>query len=84
MKKLILIAFVLLVVIVLIGCDARKEPTEWAEYVVQSGDTVYDIAVGIAPDGTDYRETEYYITEKNSIKNAMIHPLQTILIPIYE
>ncbi len=84
MKKIIFIAVVILVAILLIGCNAKKEPTKWGEYVVHSGDTVCDIAIGITPNGIDYRETEYYITEKNNIKNAMIHPGHTILVPVYE
>ena len=68
MKKLIFIAVVIVVAILLIGCSTKKEPTKWSEYVVHSGDTVCDIAIGITPENTDYRETEYYIIEKNNIR----------------
>ena len=83
MKKIIFIAVVILVAILLIGNNAKKEPTEWEEYVVKSGDTVSDIAISISHN-MDYRETEYYITEKNNIKQALIHPGQTLFVPVYE
>lgn len=85
MKKFILRTFVISAVIALVVCfNSNKMPTEWSEYVVGSGDTVYDIAIGITPNGKDYRETEYCIMEKNNIKSATIYPGQTILVPVYE
>ena len=83
MKKLLIVVAVVIVVVLLIGCKAN-EPTEWAEYVVQSSDTVCDIAISIKPDGMDYREIEHYIIAKNNIEKAMIHPGHTILVPVYE
>lgn len=83
MKNFLMVVAVVIVVVLLIGCKAN-EPTEWAEYVVQSGDTVCDIAIGITPENTDYREIEHYIIAKNNIEKAMIYPGQAILVPVYE
>lgn len=85
MKKIILntviIASLLMMVVYF---NTPKEPNGWREYVVNSGDTVCDISIDITPEGEDYRYTQHCITEKNNIKNAMIYPGHTILVPIYE
>lgn len=81
MKKIILVFSIISLVLFF---NAIKGPAEWSEYVVSSGDTVYGISIDITPDGEDYRETEYWITKKNNIQSAMIHPGQTILVPVYE
>lgn len=85
MKKIITRIAMATLVIALVGyLSASKMPNEWSEYVVGYGDTVCDISIGIAPEDKDYREVEYYITKKNNIDNASIHPGQTILVPVYE
>lgn len=83
MKKIIFIAVVLIVAILLIGCSTKKKPTEWARYVVKSGDTVCDIAISVTPNEIDYRKTEDYIIEKNNIERALLYPGDTILVPVY-
>lgn len=83
MKKILMVVAIVVVAVLLIGNSTKKEPTEWTEYVVHRGDTVCDIAISISHD-MDYRETEYYIIAKNNIEKAMIHPGQTILVPVYE
>lgn len=84
MKKLLMLIAIVIITLLLIGNIIKKESTEWAEYVVQSGDTVSGIAIGITPDDIDYRKTEHYIIKKNNIKNALLHPGQTIFVPVYE
>lgn len=85
MKKISIIAVIIFAIIVLVGCfNTHKEPTKWSEYVVRYGDTVCDISIDITPNNVDYRDTQYYIIEKNNIKNALIYPGQIILIPIFE
>ena len=84
MKKFLMVIAIVFVVVLLIGHKTDKEPTEWSEYVVNSGDTVYGISNIITPNDVDYRKTEHYIIEKNNIENAMIYPGQTILVPVYE
>lgn len=84
MKKLLMLIAIVIITLLLIGNIIKKESTEWEEYVVQSGDTVCDIAIGITPDDIDYRKTEHDITKVNNIKNALLHPGQTIFVPVYE
>ena len=85
MKKIILRVVIISSVLLLVGCfNTHTEPAEWREYVVRSGDTVCDISIDITPNNEDYRNTQYYIIEKNNIENSMIYPGQTILIPVYE
>ena len=84
MKKFLMVIAIIFIAFLLIGNSKSKEPTEWKEYVVHSGDTVYGIANHITPNDIDYRKTEHYIKEKNHIENAMIYPGQTILVPVYE
>ena len=85
MKKIILCLIIIYsIVAVATLFNTPKEPTEWTEYIVCDGDTLYDISQSITSDNQDYRETEYYISKKNNIENAMIYSGQTILIPVYE
>ena len=85
MKKIVLSMVVIYSAIaVMVHFNTPKEPTEWTEYEVCYGDTICDISQSITSDDRDYRETEYYITKKNNIENALIYPGQTILIPVYE
>ena len=85
MKKIVLIAVVLFFVIALaVYLSAPPEPIGWIKYLVHSGDTICEIAISMTPDGEDYRYTKYSIIKKNNIKNAMIYPGQTILVPIYD
>ena len=85
MKKIVLSLVILFSIIaVMVHFNTPKEPTAWTEYKVCYGDTICDISRNITPDNRDYRETEYYISQKNNIENALIYPNQIILIPIYE
>ena len=85
MKKIILSTVIIAsLLMMVVYFNTPKEPIGWSEYVVCDGETVCDIAIYITPEGEDYRYTQYCITEKNNIKNAMIYPGQTILVPDYE
>lgn len=88
MKKIILSVVIIFstiaVFIAMVYFDTPKEPVGWVEYVVCNGDTVCDISKSITSENRDYRETEYYIIKKNNIEKALIHPGQTILVPVYE
>ena len=85
MKKVLLSMIILFSLIaVMTHFNTPKEPAEWTEYIVCNGDTICDISQSITPDNKDYRETKYYIIEKNNIKNAMIFPGQILLVPVYE
>lgn len=84
MKKFLMVIAIVVVAVLLIGNKTDKEPTEWSEYIVHSGDTVYGISNIITPNDMNYKKTEHYIIEKNNIENAMIYPGQIILVPVYE
>ena len=84
-KIIITILFIALFgfcIISLIRNSQAEPPKEWSGYTVKSGDTVCKIAQNITPNTEDYRETQYFIIKKNNIKDALILPGQTILIPI--
>lgn len=83
MRKILGILVVVIAVMLLMGLR-KSEPTEWREYKVRSGDTVSSIAVKITPNSEDYRESMYYMAEKNEIENGMISPGQVILVPVVE
>ena len=84
MKKILMVVAIVFVAVLLIGNKTDKEPTEWSEYAVFSGDTVDGISNIITPNDRDYRKTKHYIIEKNNLENAMVYPGQTILVPVYE
>ena len=84
MKKFLMLVLLCFVAIVLIGSFTKKESVEWMEYEVESGDTVCDLAIRFTPNHIDYRKTEYYIIKKSNIEDALLHPGQTILVPVYE
>ena len=84
MKKIISIAVVLcfvLAVAVYFKVNTKPKTIVWDEYVVSDADTICDISKSITPNSKDYRETQFYIIEKNNLKNKNIYPGQTILIP---
>lgn len=84
MKKLLMVVAIAVIAVLLIGNSTKKKPTEWARYVVKSGDTVCGIAISVTPNEIDYRKTEDYIIEKNNIEKALLYPGDTILVPVYE
>ena len=82
MKKIILIAVALcLVVVVAVHFKTESETIVMKEYTVRDGDTLCDISKSITPNSEDYRKTQRYIIEKNNLENAIIYPEQVITIP---
>ena len=55
----------------------------YAEIVVQSGDTLWDLAQEFGPADKDVREVVYDICRYNEISADSIYPGQTIMIPQY-
>lgn len=51
------------------------------EYVVREGDTLWDIARRISPEG-HHGKTVWTIRELNGLESSLIRPGQKILIPI--
>ncbi len=60
---------------------AMKE-VEYLEVIVNSGDTVWNIAKEYKNEKQDVRELVYIILEVNEIENSMIYEGQKIRIPI--
>ena len=84
MKKCLMAVATILTVMLAINNNLNREPKKWEDYIVRSGDTVYDVAISITPVGGDYRDIQHCILEKNDIINGMIYPGQVILIPVCE
>lgn len=78
---LVLIA-VLLTLIIIAKISHQTYYTD--TYLVQSGDTLWEIADAYAPDSMDYHEYINTIKEDNDLSNNIIHPGQRLKIRIYE
>ncbi|MDD2190130.1 MAG: LysM peptidoglycan-binding domain-containing protein [Eubacteriales bacterium] len=57
--------------------------TAYSEIIVQTGDTLWDLALEFGPDYKDTREIVYEICMINNITAESIYPGQVILIPVY-
>jgi len=68
-----------------IGMNQAESLTKpfYTEIVVQSGDTLWELAQEFGPDHKDVREVVYEICRINEISADSIYPGQTILIPEY-
>ncbi len=80
--RLLVLLVVLSLVFLFVSRPAEAEaPIVTTEYVVDAGDTVWDIARASAPQGTDPREAVVVIQELNGLDGGIIHPGQVLLIP---
>jgi LysM repeat protein len=59
--------------------DARGER---AEYLVVTGDTLWDIAAVYTPAGEDVRRTVVDIRRANGLSGSVIYPGQVLQIPV--
>jgi nucleoid-associated protein YgaU len=68
-----------------IGANNAESLTKpvYSEIIVQSGDTLWNLAEEFGPDNKDIREVIFEICELNDISADSIQPGQTILIPVY-
>ncbi|MFO8059771.1 MAG: LysM peptidoglycan-binding domain-containing protein [Bacillota bacterium] len=55
----------------------------YTEVTVRPGDTVWDIAREYGPSGTDIRRTVHNIAEINDLASFLIHPGQTLFVPVH-
>lgn len=55
----------------------------YSEIIIQSGDTLWNLAKEFGPDHKDVREVVYEICKLNDIAADSIYPGQTIRIPVY-
>lgn len=81
-----LVLMLLLVTVVGSATGAGNHVTAMSEdaytkILVQSGDTLWDLAKTYGPENTDLRKTIHTICTINEIEADEIHPGQTILIP---
>lgn len=76
------VSAVVLVVGFACGCATAKSTGEKTTtiHVVQSGETVWDIAKQYCPDGTNVRRFMYKIAEDNGLKNYIIHTGERLVI----
>ena len=84
MKKLIAAILIVIVALLIWGAKSRPEPLMWRNYIVDRGDTLWDIAEEITPESIAYRTTIKYIEKENGIIDSMIFPGQELLVPVWE
>ena len=83
LKKVFTIILVTAIAVLLVGSlKAPKRAEKYEQYVVQSGDTLWDIAVENTPENRDCRDTISEIKEVNGIGNE-IYAGQVIVVPVY-
>lgn len=49
--------------------------------VVSSGDTLWDIAQSVKPEGGDVRKTVYMIKKRNNLSGSVLQPGQSLIVP---
>jgi nucleoid-associated protein YgaU len=69
----------------LIGANNAESLTKpvYSEIIIQSGDTLWNLAQEFGPDGKDIRKVVHEICRINNISADSIYPGQAILIPAY-
>ena len=82
--KILLIIAIVVVAFLLLGSQKPEMASEYKEYIVASGDTLWDISQEITPPSRDVRYTIAEIEEKNNINDGLIYPGQVISVPVYE
>lgn len=82
--KACLIAIIALLLIMFFAnrISVAVEPTEYAQYTVSAGDTIWDIANGHCDNSMDIREFIYRIEEINDTKGGLIHEGDVLSIPL--
>lgn len=58
-------------------------PTPSRAYIVESGDTLWEIAADVTPRGGDVRDAVAVIAVVNGLADATIQPGQALLIPAF-
>lgn len=74
---------ILIVAITLSAANKANKATEYRQYNVKSGDTLWDISVAITPSYRDVRDTIDEIKDKNNL-DGFVYEGQRISIPVYE
>lgn len=84
MKKTLIVIAIIAVAVVVSGMRKPSKAEVYRDYVVSSGDTLWDISQEITPPSRDVRYTIAEIEEKNDINDGLIYAGQVISIPVYE
>jgi LysM repeat protein len=80
--RLLVLLFALFTVFLLVSRPAEAEaPVATIEYVVQPGDTLWEIARVGAPDRSDLRIAVQTIQDLNEITSGIIYPGQVLRVP---
>lgn len=76
------IAIIIFFLIALFNISIAKTntETEYIDYTISKGETLWDIAKEYTPDNKDIRQTIYEIKQLNNMTNSTIYPGQTIKI----
>ena len=69
MKKILIVMAIIAVAVVVSGMRKPSNAEVYREYVVSSGDTLWDISQEITPPSRDVRYTIVEIEEKNNIND---------------
>ncbi len=82
-KVLVTLSAIVVALVVLLPAagNADVDIDHWDRYVVQAGDTLWDIAMDATPLGGDVRHTLAVIRDANVLETSEIHPGQELQIP---
>ena len=83
-RVLIVISTVVVALVLLLASSVQATPEllETADYKVQSGDNLWEIAGDYTPEGRDVRNMIEAIKRLNDLEGSIIHPGQLLEIPV--
>lgn len=74
------ISITMILIISIFNCVSANKPTEYQDYTVVQGDTLWSIASKNLKSGQDIREYIYELREINNMNDCLIYPNQIIRI----
>ena len=82
-RNFIIAILLLTISVCVVSCSKSEKPPEYISYIVQDGDTLWEIASYYSNDSIDVREVIRQIEMKNSLSGAMIYCGDELLVPNY-